>query len=134
MKCKKTQKLNIFYEICTYQFSRNSQIFVDGCWGKKNLFAKIWESAKFSSTLRTFNFIYFTYGVWNFLRRLNGSDNFFQEIRGVWYIIQFLPHIEWPFGQFGNKSNEFGRIARAQRVQFKWTSSIYFELSWRPFI
>ena len=47
--------------------------------------------------------------------------------------MKFLPHIEWPFGQFGNKSNEFSRIARAQRVQFKWTSSIYFELSWRPF-
>ena len=28
-------------------------------------------------------------------------------------------HIEWPFGQFGNKSNEFNRIAQAQRVQFK---------------
>ena len=41
---------------------------------------------------------------------------------------KYLPHIEWPFGQFGNKSNEFGRIARAQRVQFKWTSSIFFEL------
>ena len=45
----------------------------------------------------------------------------------------FLYHIEWPFWQFENKLNEFGRIARAQRVQFNKTSSIYSELSKRPF-
>ena len=38
---------------------------------------------------------------------------------GAQISLSFLPHIEWPFEQFGNKSNEFGRIARVQRVQFK---------------
>ena len=30
---------------------------------------------------------------------------------------EFLRHIEWPFGQSGNKSNEFGRTSAASAIQ-----------------
>ena len=55
-------------------------------------------------------------------RRLNDYSSYLLEnpcFKFVNSIIPFLHHIEWPFGQLGNKSNEFGRIALAQLVQFK---------------